>query len=430
MRVLIVAHEYPPIYSAGTERALKFAQHLPDFGFEALVLTTSRYGSLDSDHEKRVHRAADLVHNLFSPLRQRKASDLPQEMQSRVATISNSNWLGRLRDVIMIPDTKIGWLLPATKLGQALIEEYQPSLIFSTSPPETTHLVALQLSRKNNLPWIADMRDGWLFEPLHPDLRQLLIRRTLESWLESQMMSQASAVTAVTAPLADDLGKRYPQVADKIKIISNGYDQAEFAGLVRQRQPDGTFLLVHTGSVSLSRKADSADAFFTALAALVQSDPNTPLRVRFVGNMSVQEQATAHALGLSKIVTFIPPVSRREAHQHQLDADALLLITPAHVRSGASLKLFDYIGANIPMLALAEGNAAAGIVQQYGLGITAAPDDPIAITQAMRELMERRKAGEAWPGFAEAQAVFERRRLTSQLAHVFDRVLASSPKSP
>jgi glycosyltransferase involved in cell wall biosynthesis len=429
MSVLIIAHEYPPIHSAGTERALKFAQYLPACGFEALVLTTGRYGSLHSDQEQRVHRAEDLVHNLFSPLRRRKARDLPQDMQSRVATIPSSNWLGRLRDLIMIPDTKLGWLFPAMKLGQALIEEHQPSLIFSTSPPETTHLIALHLSRQNNLPWVADMRDGWLFEPLHPDLRQLPIRRTLESWLESQMISQASALTAVTAPLAEDLGNRYPQAADKIKIISNGYDQAEFAGLSRQRQADGTFLLVHTGSVSLSRKADSADAFFAALAALLQSDPNTPLRVRFVGNMSTQEQAIAHTLGLSNIVTFIPPVSRREAHQHQLDADALLLITPAHVRSGASLKLFDYIGANIPILALAEGNAAADIVQRYGLGITVAPDDPSAISRAMQELMERRKAGEAWPGFAEAQAVFERRRLTGQLAQVFERVLASRQES-
>ena len=95
---------------------------------------------------------------------------------------------------------------------------------------------------------------------------------------------------------------------------------------------------------------------------------------------------------------FLPPVSPREAHQHQLDADALLLVTAPGQRSVASLKLFDYIGAGVPILALAEGNAAAEIVQDYRLGLTAPPDDPAAIATALDELLDGWQAAGARAG--------------------------------
>jgi glycosyltransferase involved in cell wall biosynthesis len=114
----------------------------------------------------------------------------------------------------------------------------------------------------------------------------------------------------------------------------------------------------------------------------------------------------------------------RAAHQHQIDADALLLITAPGQRSVATLKLFDYIGAGVPILALAENNAAAEIVSRYGLGVTARPNDPAAILAALGDLASRRRAGETWPGFAAAQRDFEWRSLTGQLAALFDKVLS------
>ena len=73
--ILIVVHDYPPIISTGSQRVLKFARYLPDFGYRPLILTTGRYGGLPSDEEMGVYRANDLVHSLFSPLRTRRAGE-------------------------------------------------------------------------------------------------------------------------------------------------------------------------------------------------------------------------------------------------------------------------------------------------------------------------------------------------------------------
>ncbi len=423
-KVLIVVHDYPPIISTGAERVLKFARYMPDFGYAPVILTTGRYGSLADDSAGHVFRANDLVHTLFSPLRRGRATAVTQQEQFRIATVSNRSTLGRLRDQLMVPDTKIGWWWPAVRRGRRVIFEEQPALIFSTSPPETTHLVAQRLQRGSGLPWVADLRDGWLFEPPNPLLRAGARRHALESRLERGVVLGAAGVVTATAPIADDLRTRYPSAAGRITTITNGYDAAEFAGLSRQRAPDGTFLLVYTGALSSSRQGTSAEAFFAAVAEVVQRQPDPPLRVQVVGDTRPAEWAAAYAHGLENIVTFLPPVSRRHAHQYQLDADALLLVTASGQRSVATLKLFDYIGAGIPILALATGNAAADIVETYDVGITAAPDDPSAIAQAIEALVAGWRAGRTWPGFAAAQAQFERRALAGALAQRFDRLVA------
>lgn len=422
-KILIVAHEYPPINSAGAERILKFARYLPDFGYRPIVLTTDRYGSLESDTANRVYRAADLIHSAFGFLRRRRDVEVAQATQFRVATIANQSPAGRARDAIMIPDTKLGWLLPAAALGRRLIAEYRPELIFSSSPPETAHLVAGRLSRVSGLPWVADLRDGWLFEPPNPATRRGALRCRLEARLERNMVMHARALVTATAPIAEDLRLRYGLGIEQTRIVANGYDRAEYVGLARQRQPDGTFLLAYTGSLSSSRQGTSPDSFFIAVANLLRINPTIPLRVRVIGETRPEEKAAAAALGLTDHVTFLPPVSRREAHQHQLDADALLLITAPGQRSVATLKLFDYIGSGVPILALAHDNVAAEIVESYGLGITAASDDPTMIAAALGNLVAEQGAGVTWPGFAAAQARFERRALTGELAALFDRIL-------
>jgi glycosyltransferase involved in cell wall biosynthesis len=425
--VLIIAHDYPPIASTGVERALKFVRYLPEFGFTPIVLTTGRYGGLPRDEQDRIFRASDLVDRAFRPLKRSRIQHVAPEDQYRVATFGNRTLAGRLRDAVMVPDTKIGWLWNATRLGRDLAERYHPALVFSTSAPETAHLIARNVSRAAAIPWVADLRDGWLFEPPNPHVRRGRLRRAIEGLMEASMVASAAAVVTATAPITTDLQQRYPAHAGKIITITNGYDPEEFTGLSRQRLPDGVYLLTHTGALSGSREGTSAAAFYAGVARFRQQHPNAALRIQVVGDTRASEQAGALAAGLDDIVKFESQVSRRAAHQIQLDADALLLITAPGQRSVATLKLFDYIGAGVPILALAEDNAAAEIVCRFELGVTAPPDDPAAIADALARLIERQASAAGWPGFAEAQRDFDRRYLTGDLAALFERVIARGP---
>lgn len=421
--VLVIVHDYPPIRSAGTERVLKFCQYLSEFGYRPVILTTGRYGGQPDDAERDVHRADDLVHSLFAPLRRGKTAGVAPEEQVRIATVSGGSLLGRLRDRSMIPDTKIGWIPPAVRLGRQLIAARRPQLIFSSSPPETAHLIAGRLARASHIPWVADLRDGWLFEPPVPSLRSGWLRRAVESRMEGAMAGAAAAVVAVTDPITEDLRTRYAGRLGLTRTISNGYDAADFATLARQRAADGLFRLTYTGAFSGSSQGRSAEALFAAAGQILRAGPQTRLRLEIVGPASELERGLAEKHGVASITSFVPPVPRRQAYQHQLDADALLLVTAPGVRSVATSKLYDYIGAGRPVLALAQGNAAADTVERFGLGLTVAPDDAEGIAAALGELMRRHAAGDAWPGFDEARRHFERRALTGALASLFDEVL-------
>ena len=420
--VLIIVHDYPPIRSAGAERPLKFAQYLPEFGYRPLILTTGRYGGLPDDEAGGVYRAEDLVHTLFRRLRRGRAERAPQEAQYRIATIANQSLPGRIRDAVMIPDTKLGWLWPAVQRGRAALAQQQPALLLSSSPPETAHLVAGRLSREAGLPWVADLRDGWARQSPIPGLRERPLRQALELRLERTMMRSASAVTTTTPALTADLTQRYPG-GRPIVTITNGFDRADFAGLTRRRPDDGTFRLVYTGAFSRSSPDRSAEPFFAGLAALAQAEPTTRLRVQVIGDLTEAERGLRERFGLADIVTLTPPVPRAEVYQYQADADALLLVqgraTPGLIPS----KLFDYIGTARPVLALTDGNVAETIIRQYGLGEIAPSADPAAIAAAIRRLMAAQAASATWPGFAAAQARFERRALTGELAALFDRIL-------
>lgn len=420
--VLIIVHDYPPIYSAGAERVLKFAQYLPEFGYRPVILTTGRYGDLPDDAARAVYRADDLIHNAFRFLRRSRAAAVPQAAQYRVATIPNRSLPGRVRDALLVPDTKLGWLLPAVRKGLQVIAAERPALLLSSSPPETAHLVAGRLSQATGLPWVADLRDGWARQSPNPALRERPLRQALELRLEGRMMAQARAVTTTTAALTADLQRRYPG-KQPIVTITNGFDRANLAGVTRSRADDGTFRLVYAGAFSLSSPDRSAEPFFAALTALRRADPATRLRVQVVGPLTPEEQGLRERFGLADIVALVPPVPRSQVYRYLVDADALLLVqgrgTPGLIPS----KLFDYIAAGVPILALTAGNVAEEIIRQYHLGEIAASNDPDAIVAALQRLMAAHEAGATWPGFAAAQARFERRALTGELAALFDRLL-------
>jgi glycosyltransferase involved in cell wall biosynthesis len=81
-------------------------------------------------------------------------------------------------------------------------------------------------------------------------------------------------------------------------------------------------------------------------------------------------------------------LDRSAARSLQREADALLLLTGSD-RSEATGKLYEYLTAERPILALASDNEAARIVSDTRTGLVVDPGDRAAIERALRELAER-----------------------------------------
>jgi glycosyltransferase involved in cell wall biosynthesis len=382
-RLLVVAYLYPPVPSVGANRWSAAVKHLRRLGHEVTVVTTSAHGGLPDDGTGRVVRARDL--NTATALRallRRPPLTRPGETEQSLEKPPP----GVLTKVVVPDAYTVSWA-PFAYLAVRRIVRRQPiDCVITTSPTESAHLIALALGGSRPA-WLADFRDGWTFERLRPPFPTAM-QRSIDERLERAVVSHADAVVGVTLPIADDLRRRFGVDA---AYVPNGWDgdiEPEIGRAApRVSATPGRFLLAHTGSMSTGGR--DPGPLFDALVTLRRSEPEIAARLELVvaGRLSPTDRRLVDTKELDGVVRHVGMLPRDEALALQRSADALLLVTSR--QSGeATGKLFEYLAAGRPILALAHENAAAGIVQETGTGRTVAPDDVPGIVSALKSAVE------------------------------------------
>jgi glycosyltransferase involved in cell wall biosynthesis len=408
-----------------------FAKYLPEFGYDPLVLTTDAKGCLPDDATRRIYRASELGRLVGASLRRLIARPVASGAQGGgPAPIVGDSRLLRFLHAVMVPDMCVTWYPLAVRRGLALLRERPIRLLLSSSPPVTSHLVALRLKRLSGLPWVADFRDGWMFEPPNPAPLSNPLRARVELALEGLVVRHADQIVTVNQTIADDFAQRYPGAAAKVVVITNGYDPATLAGLRRERAGDGKLRLVYTGLLGLSRAGTSIDGLLAALRGLRAEEPGlaADLELVLVGGLAAAEVALIAGAGLDGQVRTVGAVPHREALQQQADADVLLLVTVPGPSGVTTNKLFEYLAVGRPILALTGQSHAAALIREHDAGVIVAPDDVAGIQGALRELHRRWRAGELRALSDPRVARFSRPQLTAELAGHFDRLLGEGAR--
>jgi glycosyltransferase involved in cell wall biosynthesis len=143
---------------------------------------------------------------------------------------------------------------------------------------------------------------------------------------------------------------------------------------------EATDALVYTGNLSGAWGRDPEPL----LRALVQLErEGSRFRLIHAGGLTTTEQALIEHVGASDLVEHLGTLGRERTHALQRSAKALVLVTSRHA-SEATGKLFEYLAAGRPIVALAAGNEAARIVRETGTGVAVAPDD--GIVRALRRV--------------------------------------------
>ncbi len=426
--VLFVAYHYPPMRSPGVERSARFTHYLPEFGYQPRVVGTGAFGK-PGDGVIRAWEPLGLYRRLFNPAaRARGAAATRTRTRGPVAGLSAG-----ARRWLLVPDGQITWVPGAALAALRWVRRHGAELIYTTSPPASAHLLGGLLKAQTGLPWIADFRDAWLYDPLDPALLEMPFRRELERRLEERVIAEADAVIAATRTAADDFVRRYPAEAARVRVITNGFDPADdepAAGEadLKGAPVSGRLSLVHTGSFAYSHPGRSIEPLERVLRRLIDTEPAwcDRLEVILVGELSPAEQERVSALVELGVVRLTGAVDRATALAFQRRADVLLLVD--HPRpwpaSNAPGKLFEYLAAGHPILALCGEGETRRTVEELGAGLCAAPGDTDAIEASLRQL---------WAGWREgslprAQAGlerFHRRELTRRLADCFDEVLGA-----
>jgi glycosyltransferase involved in cell wall biosynthesis len=405
--VLLVAQIAPPSSLVAARRVAAQCKYLGRAGHDVTVLTSAASGEGEIEGASAVLRTNDL---LTSGLNWRRGQLAALGGDSRDTYKPPS----RLASVV-VPDLSLGtWLPFALPAARRLARERRFDCVLTTSPPPSAHLIGLAL-RRRGIPWIAELRDGWTFEPPHRAW-PLRVQHSADRALERRALTRADAVVAVTAPIAADAQRRLGVDAE---LITNGYDPDEVASAPDRVDPlldSKRHSFVHTGRLSLS--GVSLRPLLEGLR-LASVEPEDRFEVVFAGSVTEEERLQLAAPDLAETVRLAGWLERERALALQRAADTLLLVTEgAGRRSVATGKLFEYLAAGRPILVLGDQTEAARIVAEAVAGIAAPADDPRAIAEAVRSAVVEPLAAPA----AEDRRDYAYPVLVERLAGVIERV--------
>lgn len=411
---MLIAFHYPPVQgSSGVQRTLRFAQHLPKYGWKPIVL------SIDPRAYERVE------HGL--------GNESPEGLEvHRVRGYDTARQLavaGRYPMRLALPDRWMSWKWWAVPSALRIIRQQNVSAVWSTFPIATAHAIGIAVARRSGLPWVAEFRDPMWQGDYPPDPRVNQVWRELEQ----RVFAAASAVVVTTPGAVREYRERFPAFPRKrLVLIENGYDEDTFSRAGAKapgersshRAGDGPVTLLHSGIVYRSERDPSH--LFAAIAALkareALSGDDLQLVLRASGH-EAEYHTDIDRLGIADIVRLEPAIPYLDALQEMLSVDALLILQAANCNAQVPAKLYEYLRADRPILALTDPSGdTARTLEATRAGLIARLDSQAEIETALLRFIEQVRLGDWRRAAPETVQLRSRERQTGEVARLLNEV--------
>jgi glycosyltransferase involved in cell wall biosynthesis len=439
--VLMIANDFPPVGGAGVQRSLYFAKYLPAYGWRPTVLTVKEVAYPVKDRTLldelppgarivrtesfELRRLLWLARRLL-PRRPTRSGEAPAS-----AAVTLGRWpreIGRaLRRWLFVPDDRVLWAPFAVTAAMRVARRTPLRVVFATVPPYAAGVIGHCIARLTGLPLVLDLRDPWTRDPYLPAATRLHSR--LNALLESSALRHASRVVVISPQMRRVLLDAYPRLDPaKIRVITNGYDAEAFAGISPLERGD-RFVVSYVGSLYAHHRAVLA-AFCAAWSLAAAREPEFAARaeLELVGrtDAEIADELAQWPRVSSRLLGYLP---HHRTTAHVKGAAALLLLIkdlhPEHHLITIPGKLFEYLGAGVPILMIGPDGDAADIVRATG-GTVLRQADATAAAEALLGLFRAPgrtvTAGEDGGGHGTGEAIgrYDRRALTGELATVLD----------
>lgn len=242
-------------------------------------------------------------------------------------------------------------------------------------------------------------------------------------------MEHSAAMVCTTPGAIRAYRQRFPQAAgERFRLIGNGFDEESFAaaeaGAASPMRAPGCFRLLHSGILYPSERDPAA--LFAALSVLLQEGALGPSDFRLVLRASGYDahlKALSVQYGIESIIELAPALPYRAALAEMLAADGLLLLQAGNCNEQIPAKLYEYLRARRPLLALTDpaGDSAATL-RGAGIDTIGRLDSAPDIRRALLHFLPLARQAQAPLATAATIALHSRAARTIELAHLFDRV--------
>lgn len=415
-KALLIAYHFPPVsVSSGLQRTLSMTRYLPDFDWQPVVLSA----------HPRAYRSTS----------EGQLDDIPEgTVVKRAFALDTRKHLsigGRYLRFMALPDQWVSWCMGGVFSGLRLVSKYRPSVIWTTYPIATAHLIGLVLQRFTGLPWVADFRDSMTEAdyPVEPS------KRKIYRWIEKQTVNACSKAIFTTPGTLEMYRQRYPAIPDeRWELIPNGYDEGIFLDVEENLKKEaseptaGPKILLHSGLIYPSER--DPRSFFEAISNLKKA------KTIDSGRLRVRLRATGHdslfcqmleEYDIADIVELAPSISYREALSEIMKVDGLIILQASNCNHQVPAKVYEYLRAQRPVVGLTDKTGdTAGVMMNAGLGDIAPLDDSKAIAATLSSFLQKLEQGVAPVASQEAVLRSSRRYGAEKLAKIFRQVTGAS----
>jgi len=380
-KVLIMVYYWPPAGGGGVQRWLKISSYLKQFGWEPIIYTAKNadYPLIDTSLQKDIDPAITVLRQPIFEIRKlykRFATKNKQATKSSADEIfyipkDERSWKQNvsiwLRGNVFVPDARVTWVKPSVRFLKNYLSKQPVDAIISSGPPHSMHLIAMQIKRSMQIPWIADFRDPWTQIEYYEKLMLSKSADKRHRRLEKAVLQTADTIVNV-APhwntYAESLG------AKRTELITNGFDEKDFTHDPPELEKN--FHLLHAGTLANDR---NPQILWDVLKELSNEIPEfkSKLRVEVIGKTSANVLQSAQKAGLAQQIMTNGYVDHKTAIQKMQSAQILLLLINKAKQNALGRipgKIFEYLAAKRPILLIGpETGDAANIIHQTNSGV-------------------------------------------------------------
>lgn len=405
LRLLIVTQYFPPEMGAPQARLSELGEQLIDRGWQVETLT-----ALPNYPTGRVFEG-------YAPRRTRV------EQVGRIRTARVPLWpsQGGFAKRLL---SYFSFIASACWFGPGLCQ--RPDLLFVESPPLFLGYAARYLSWRFGCPYVFNVSDLWPETAIRIGaVREGLLTRMAER-LEAKLYRKAAAVTGQSTEIIEGVERRAP--GTRTAVITNGVNPARFgaakadadARALIGQEPGPVF--TYAGILGHCQHLDQ-------VLDLAKSLPDdVPGRVVLIGDGPEREQLVSRIEREAIRRVRILPAQPRERIPALLGAsDAALVCLATNIPGAVPSKLYEAMASSLPILLLADGEAARR-VRDAECGICEQPNDVTAAREAFSRLSSdpelRARLGQS--GRQAAETLYNRDQIADRLDAFLRDVLATS----
>lgn len=433
--VLIITHDFAPLGGGGVMRTVKFVKYLPQFGWMPTVITADipipesakDYALLEELNEKvQIYRTrAPEKFGIEKGLIKKANSSKISKGKFLLRILIIWKWVkDNIQKFFFIPDRCALWIPFAYKKCKEIVKSKKIDVIYTTSPPVSAHMIGYLLKGRTKIPWVMDFRDLWfdhiVFGPKNK------YRKWIERWLEKRFIKNADHIITVTDSMKENILLRHPKESSKITTISNGYDAEIFERATTSPYINPKKLTItYTGSL---QNYQTPEYFLKALKDLITKKGNlkNEIEIIFAGTMQDKYQKIFGYPPLSEIVHYVGFLSYQESVNLLCSSDISLLIIYEELGGASFLtgKLFDYIAAKKPILALVPEGIAADFIRSEKLGAVVQPKNVKEIKFTLEKFYSMWKKNKHinWNVNENTLELFTRKNLTQKLRNILEKI--------